>query len=40
MILKSADAVDEISKEDFQKKYFKPQKPLLMKGFAKKMAGF
>lgn len=40
MILDSAAAVDDISKEDFQKKYFKPQKPLLIKGFAKKWSAY
>lgn len=41
MILISADAIDSsISKEDFQKKYFKPQKPLLIKGFAKQWSAY
>lgn len=40
MILHAADTVDDISKEEFQKKYYKPQKPLLMKGFAKKWPAY
>ena len=36
MILNSVDTVeDNIDKATFQKKYFKPQKPLLIKNFAK-----
>lgn len=40
MILHPADTVEDISKEEFQKKYFKSQKPLLMKGFAKKWPAY
>lgn len=40
MKLAPADTVHEITKEDFQKKYFKPQKPLLLKGFAKQWSAF
>ncbi|PRD55840.1 cupin-like domain-containing protein [Sphingobacterium gobiense] len=36
MILSEIDTVDDISKEVFLDKYFKPQKPVLIKGFAKK----
>ena len=40
MILSNIDTVDDISKEDFLRKYFKPQKPVLIKGFAKKWEGY
>ncbi|PRD47426.1 cupin-like domain-containing protein [Sphingobacterium haloxyli] len=36
MILSEIDTVDDISKEVFLNKYFKPRKPVLIKGFAKK----
>ncbi|HLT88112.1 MAG TPA: cupin-like domain-containing protein [Sphingobacterium sp.] len=40
MILSEIDIVDDISKEVFLKKYFKPQKPVLIKGFAKKWKAY
>lgn len=40
MILSEIDVVDNISKEEFQKKYFKPRKPVLIKGFAKKWKAY
>lgn len=40
MRLRSADIVDSISKEEFVSKYFKPQKPLLIKGFAKQWSEY
>ncbi len=36
MILEPVDVVEDISKADFQSKYFKKQKPLLIKNFAKR----
>lgn len=36
MILSPVDTVEDISKEDFQKNYFKKSKPILIKGYAKK----
>lgn len=41
MILEHVDVVEgNINKEDFQRKYFKPQKPLLIKDFAKQWEAF
>lgn len=40
MILNPVDVVEHIDKEDFQKKYFKPHKPLLIKGFAKQWGAY
>lgn len=40
MILETVDTLQEISKTDFQNKYFKPQKPLLIKGFAKQWTAY
>lgn len=40
MILSEIDTVDDISKEVFLEKYFKPQKPVLIKGFAKKWEAY
>ncbi|ERJ58090.1 cupin-like domain-containing protein [Sphingobacterium paucimobilis] len=40
MILSQVDTVEDISKEVFQKKYFIPQKPVLIKGYAKKWKDF
>ncbi|SFS49672.1 cupin-like domain-containing protein [Sphingobacterium wenxiniae] len=40
MILSPIDTVDDISKAEFLEKYFKPQKPVLIKGFAKKWPAF
>jgi len=40
MILSRVDIVEDISKEEFQEKYFKPQRPVLIKGFAKKWKDF
>ncbi|NGM66791.1 cupin-like domain-containing protein [Sphingobacterium sp. SGR-19] len=40
MILSEIDIVDDISKEVFLEKYFKPQKPVLIKGFAKKWEAY
>lgn len=36
MILSEVDIVDDITKETFLKRYFKPQRPVLIKGYAKK----
>jgi ribosomal protein L16 Arg81 hydroxylase len=35
MLLSKVDTVENISKEDFLKRYFRPQKPVLIKGLAK-----
>ena len=35
MLLSNVDTVENISKEDFLDKYFRPQKPVLIKGLAK-----
>lgn len=40
MILSEIDIVDNISKEVFLEKYFKPQKPVLIKGFAKQWEAY
>ncbi|MBD1422965.1 cupin-like domain-containing protein [Sphingobacterium chuzhouense] len=40
MILSEIDIVDDISKEVFLEKYFKAQKPVLIKGFAKKWEAY
>ena len=40
MILENVDIVNDISKEDFQKNYFKKQKPLLIKNFASRWDAF
>jgi hypothetical protein len=40
MILENVDVVNDISKEDFQKNYFKKQKPLLIKNFASRWDAF
>ncbi|ASK31304.1 cupin [Chryseobacterium sp. T16E-39] len=40
MILEKVDVVNDISKEDFQKKYFTKKKPLLIKNFAARWDGF
>ncbi|MBD1434882.1 cupin-like domain-containing protein [Sphingobacterium sp. DN00404] len=40
MILSEIDIVDDISKEVFLEKYFKPQKPVLIKEFAKKWEAY
>ncbi|WP_437919803.1 cupin-like domain-containing protein [Sphingobacterium sp. LRF_L2] len=40
MILLQVDTVDDISKEAFFKGYFKKQKPVLIKGFAKKWEAY
>ena len=40
MILSAIDTVRDISKEDFLKQYFIPQKPVLIKGFAKKWEAY
>ncbi len=40
MVLSGVDTVTDISKEEFQEKYFKPQVPVLIKGFAKKWQDF
>src|SRR5690606_2360248 len=40
MILSEIDIVDDISKEVFLEKYFKPQKPVLVKEFAKKWEAY
>lgn len=40
MILSEVDTVQDISKEEFLKKYFNPQKPVLLKGFARKWKDF
>ncbi len=40
MILQNVDVVTDISKEDFQKNYFKKQKPLLIKNFASRWDAF
>ena len=40
MILESVDVVNDISKEDFQKNYFKKHKPLLIKNFASRWDAF
>ena len=40
MILEPVDVVDDISKEEFQKKYFKTHKPLLIKNFASRWEAF
>ena len=40
MILSAIDTVQDISKEDFLKQYFIPQKPVLIKGFAKKWEAY
>lgn len=40
MILQSVDVVNDISKEDFQKNYFKKHKPLLIKNFANRWDAF
>ena len=40
MRLEKVTVVDSISKEDFIKNYFKPQKPLLIKGFARQWEAF
>lgn len=40
MILSEVDIVQDISKEDFLKNHFIPQKPILIKGFARKWKDF
>jgi len=40
MILENVDVVNDISKEDFQKNYFKKHKPLLIKNFASRWDAF
>lgn len=40
MILSEVNIVDDISKEVFLEKYFKAQKPVLIKGFAKKWEAY
>ncbi|WP_346983540.1 cupin-like domain-containing protein [Chryseobacterium sp. POE27] len=40
MILGNVDVVADISKEDFQKNYFKKHKPLLIKNFASRWDAF
>jgi hypothetical protein len=40
MILKKVDVVSDISKEDFQKNYFRKKKPLLIKNFAARWDAF
>ncbi|MFD2556177.1 cupin-like domain-containing protein [Sphingobacterium tabacisoli] len=40
MILSQVDTVQDISKEDFLKKYFIPQRPVLIKGYARKWKDF
>lgn len=40
MILSEIDTVDNISKEVFLEKYFKPQKPVLIKGYAKQWPAY
>jgi hypothetical protein len=40
MELKPADIVSSITKEEFIKNYYKPQKPLLIKGFAKQWEAY
>jgi len=40
MQLSGVDTVEKISKQDFIDNYFKPQKPLLIKGFAKEWEAF
>lgn len=40
MILSEIDIVDDISREEFLEKYFRPKKPVLIKGFAKKWEAY
>ncbi|WP_164126920.1 cupin-like domain-containing protein [Sphingobacterium luzhongxinii] len=40
MILSEVDTVQDISKEEFLTKYFQPQRPVLIKGFAQKWKDF
>lgn len=40
MILKGVDIVESITKEHFLEHYFKPQKPVLIKGFARQWKDF
>lgn len=40
MILSEIDVVEDIDKDVFLKKYFKPQKPVLIKGLAKKWEAY
>lgn len=40
MKLQAVESVSQITKEDFYKNYYKKQKPLLIKGFAKQWADF
>lgn len=40
MILENVDIVTDISKADFQEKYFKKQKPLLIKNYSSRWAAF
>jgi len=40
MVLSSVDIVEHISKEAFVKNYFKPQKPVLIKGLAKQWPAY
>lgn len=40
MILEKVDVVNDISKDDFQKKYFRKKKPLLIKNFASRWEAY
>jgi len=40
MILSAVDTVESITKEDFLRKYYKPQKPVLIKGYARRWQDF
>jgi ribosomal protein L16 Arg81 hydroxylase len=40
MVLRPVDVVEEISYQEFQEKYFKPRKPLIIKGLAKKWPAY